>query len=56
VLFVGSHYVSGSASLAQTLTIDGVAGLALVSLYLLRRNVLLCMLAHAVIDVTVVFA
>jgi membrane protease YdiL (CAAX protease family) len=55
-LFVGSHYLSGSASLAQTLTADAVGGLALVSLYLLRRNVLLCMLAHAVMDVVVVFA
>jgi membrane protease YdiL (CAAX protease family) len=55
-LFVGGHYLTGSASLAQTLTIDVVGGLALVWLYLLRRNVLLCMLAHAVADVIVVFA
>ncbi len=56
VLFVGGHYLTGSASLAQTLTIDVVGGLAFVWLYLQRRNVLLCMLAHAVADVIVVFA
>jgi membrane protease YdiL (CAAX protease family) len=56
VLFVGSHYLTGSASLVQTLTINLVSGLALVSLYLRRRNVLLCMIAHAIMDVTVVFA
>ena len=57
VLFVGGHYLGGSASLAQTLTATLVGGVVFVSLYLLRRNVLLCMLAHAVNDViTVVVA
>jgi membrane protease YdiL (CAAX protease family) len=54
VLFVGGHYLTGSASLAQTLTVDVVGGLALVWLYLLRRNVLLCMMAHAVGDIITV--
>jgi membrane protease YdiL (CAAX protease family) len=57
VLFVGGHYVTGSASLAETLTATLVGGLVLVSLYLLRRNVLLCMLSHAILDaVNVVIA
>jgi membrane protease YdiL (CAAX protease family) len=50
VLFVGSHYVTGSASLVEALTTTLAGGLVLVSLYLLRRNVLLCMLTHAIMD------
>lgn len=51
VLFVGSHYFSNSASLAETLTATAVAGLAFVLLYLRTRNVGATMIAHAICDV-----
>ncbi|QBD76462.1 CPBP family intramembrane metalloprotease [Ktedonosporobacter rubrisoli] len=53
-LFVGGHYLSGSASLARTLTVVGVGTLVLVGLYVLRRNVTLCMITHAIMDSIVV--
>lgn len=51
VLFAGSHYVTGSETLLYAVIVDGVAGLAFVSLYLLRRNVVSNALAHAITDV-----
>ncbi|WP_165423512.1 CPBP family intramembrane glutamic endopeptidase [Ktedonosporobacter rubrisoli] len=56
VAFVGLHYFSGSASLAQTVTVVFIAGVALISLYLLRRNVWLCIIVHAVMDVAMIIA
>jgi membrane protease YdiL (CAAX protease family) len=54
VAFVGGHIPGSGLTLA--LTGDAVGALALVLLYLLRRNVAVCMVAHAVMDVTVVLA
>lgn len=54
VLFVGSHYVTGSSSLLLTLTGDLVGGIALVALYMLRRNLVTNTLAHAVLNLYVV--
>jgi len=56
VLFVGSHYVTGSSSLVLTLTGDLVGGLALVGLYMLRgHNVVTNTIAHTIINLYVVF-
>lgn len=50
VLFVGSHYLSGSASLVETLTATAAGGLAFVLLYLRTRNVIATGIAHAICD------
>lgn len=50
VLFVGLHYTSGSAGLAQTVAGDIPGGLVLVGLYVLRRNLPACMLAHSIMN------
>lgn len=50
VLFVGSHYLSNSASLVETLTATAVAGLAFVLLYLRTRNISATVIAHAICD------
>lgn len=55
VLFVGLHYASGSASLAQTVAGDVPGGLALVALYLLRRNLPACVIAHSVMNLVLLF-
>lgn len=54
LLFVGSH-IPGSG-LVTTLTITAVGSVALVGLYLLRRNVLLCIGAHALADTPVLLS
>ena len=51
VIFVGSH-VPGSGWLL-TLTMTAVGSVLFVGLYWLRRNVLLCILAHAITDIVV---
>ena len=48
LIFVGSH-IPGSG-LGIVITFDVVGTAALVGLYLLRRNLYVCMLAHAVLD------
>lgn len=54
VLFVASHYITGSSSLTLALTGDFVGGIALVGLYMLRRNLVTNTIAHAFLNVYVV--
>jgi len=54
VLFVGSHYLTGSSSLVLTLTGDLAGGVALVAFYMLRQKLPANMLAHVVLNAYVV--
>ncbi|MQA86546.1 MAG: CPBP family intramembrane metalloprotease [Streptosporangiales bacterium] len=54
LLFVGSH-IPGSG-LPTALTITAVGSLALVGLYMLRRNLFLCVGAHALGDTPILLA
>lgn len=51
VVFAGSHYLTGSQTLLYTVTVDAVAGIGFVALYLLRRNVIASALAHFITDI-----